>query len=422
MEVNGFGSTDVGRQRETNEDAFLIDDRLGVYAVADGMGGHAAGEEAARLAIGAVEESIREARETLGSGEPDNSVLRRAAIQAVETARTRVHDQATTVPELSGMGCTLTLLLTSGTKAVMAHVGDSRLYLCREGSTWQLSSDHTLAADMVRRGEISAEEAREHPYSNALTRALGSHGSVEPETLILDILPDDVFLLCSDGLSHYVDSPGELSTALGGDDPSRAARELVDRANERGGRDNITAVVVRVSARDQEQEASLAEDVRTGLQALRTVPSFEAARFADRLRLFNLAEIRSYAGGDVVVPGEQRMGALYIPLVGELEVVRPDGSSRRIRRGHTLGLTSLLVPRRWRSRVTARSDVRLLAIESEAFQQLTQRRPWMGVRVLSALAKELESELPRLVEHGEGSNGGSRRWWSPTRWIRSRAH
>ena len=262
-----------------------------------------------------------------------------------------MYREATTVPELAGMGCTLTLLLTSGAKAVMAHVGDTRLYLCREGSAWQLSSDHTLAADLVRRGEITAEDAREHPYSSALTKALGAQESVEPETLILDILPDDVLLLCSDGLSHYIEGPGELSTALGGDDPGAAPRELVERANQRGGRDNVTAVVVRFSAGDQEQLAPLSSDVRAGLDALRRVSAFETTRFADLLRIFGLAEVRSYEEGETVVPDRQRVHGLCIPLVGELDAARPgwqldaDSNRQGARSDESLGAGEVALPR-----------------------------------------------------------------------------
>lgn len=418
MKTTGFGSTDIGRERATNEDAFLVDDALGIYAVSDGMGGHAAGEEAARLAIEAVRQSIVEARAALGESEPDHSALRRMAADAMRAACARVHGQATTVPELSGMGCTLTLLLTAGARAVMAHVGDTRLYLCREGSTWQLSSDHTLAADLVRRGEITPDDASEHPYSGALTRALGSQESVVPETLMLDIFPDDVFLLCSDGLSHYVDSPGDLSAALGSDDLNQTPHDLIARANDGGGRDNITAIVVQVVADAEEQEAALADDTRAGLRALRKVSIFDDVRFADLLRIFRLAEVRTLAVGEEVTPDRDRIDALYIPLVGEIDVVFPDGDAKRVRPGEALGTTSLLAPRAWPARASARSDVRLLVIEREALQQLARRRPWTGVRVLSALGAELESELSDLAPYGIGRPQGRWPWWHPGRWLR----
>ncbi|MFT5153578.1 MAG: serine/threonine protein phosphatase PrpC [Planctomycetota bacterium] len=421
MKARGFGSTDVGRERESNEDAFLLDDDLGIYAVSDGMGGHAAGEEAARLAIEAVRESITIAGQRIESRDLDHSVLRRLATDAMRAAGARVYERATTVPELSGMGCTLTLLLTSGSRAVMGHVGDTRLYLHREGSTWQLSSDHTLAADLVRRGEITEGDAKEHPYANALTRALGSQESVDPETLMLDVLPDDVFLLCSDGLSQYLDGPAELSTSLGSDDLSSVPGELVAKANEKGGRDNITAVVVRVVPGDQEQDAVLSRDVRIGLKALRQVPVLGATRFADLLRMFNLAEVQTHERGAIIAGAQDRMHALYIPLVGELDIFRSDGSSFRIQRGQAIGLTSLLVPRRWNVRVEAHSEARLLSIDGRAFRELARRRPWMGVRIFSALAEELERELPDLVKYGESPSGNTTPWWSPGRWFRGSA-
>ncbi len=417
MRSIGHGLSDVGREREINEDSFLVDDRHGVYAVSDGLGGHSAGEEAARLAIGAVHEAVRVGRGAIGDTE-DLEPLRRLASDAMKAACAQVYAEAVAKPELAGMGCTLTLLLTSGSKAAMAHVGDTRLYLCREGSTWQLSSDHTLVADLVRRGEITAEDAAEHPYSSALTRALGSQASVTPEILVLDLLADDVLLVCSDGLSRYMEGPGELSSFLAGDEPLAAPRGLIERANSKGGSDNITAVVVRVVAEDRELEAALSGDVRSGLRALRKVPALGAGRFADLLRIFDCADIRTYARGATVIAQQERLHALHVPLAGELEVERSDGTQDRVQCGQTLGLTSLLVPRQWTARVTARSEVKLLRVDGGEFRRLARRRPWLGIRVFEALAQELAAELPEAA-CAEGHARPLGAWWSPARWLRA---
>lgn len=418
MKTIGFGLSDTGREREVNEDAFLVDERLGLFVVSDGLGGHAAGEEASRRAVEGVRRIVREGLAEVEPDAIDHPLLRRVVVEAVKTACAEIYAAASTTSELSGMASTITLLLVAGSRACMAHVGDTRLYLCREGSAWQLSSDHTMAADLVRRGEITVDEAREHRYSNVLTRVLGAQESVEPETLILDILPDDTFLLCSDGLSNYVEGPGEISTALGQDDLSAAPKELVDRANARGGSDNITAVVVGAVPGDDDEQALLTSDIRASLAALREIPALEGARFVDLLRLYNVGELRSFAPGETVLSEADWLSSLYVVIEGELELRSPAIRTRELGPGEHLGSTSLLVARQILGRVSAASSARVLVVADQEFHRLAHRQPWLGVRLLSALASELAEELPSLCADIAASGRSPRRWWNPVSWFR----
>jgi serine/threonine protein phosphatase PrpC len=234
-------ATDTGQVRTQNEDAALIGDV--VFAVADGMGGHAAGEVASQVAVEAFGTS------TSGGVEDEEDL-----VEAVRAANQAVLDRADDEPELAGMGTTLTALAlvpapadgTGPSSLVIANVGDSRAYLFRDGDLTQLTRDHSLVEDLVQEGRLSPEEARTHPQRNILTRVLGNDPDIEPDVFRADPVRGDRYLLCSDGLSNEVDDERAAAVLRRLADPDDAARELVRLANENGGRDNITVVVVDV--------------------------------------------------------------------------------------------------------------------------------------------------------------------------------
>jgi serine/threonine protein phosphatase PrpC len=228
--------TDPGRVRRTNEDNLFADEALGLFIVADGMGGHAGGEVASRLAIATISELMK-ARLTEGDAE---SLIR----SAIEQANALIHAQAEADPTLHGMGTTLVLALCRGDAIHLAHLGDSRAYLIHNGSIQRLTEDHSLVAQMVRSGQLTAEEAPRFHLRNVVTRSLGNQKLIEPDLAVVEWNAGDFLLLCSDGLTNMVDE-SELRSLIagGGADLERSCREAVDRANQNGGRDNITAVL-----------------------------------------------------------------------------------------------------------------------------------------------------------------------------------
>lgn len=245
MNVRAFGLSDVGRRREGNEDEFRFDPALGFFAVADGMGGHAAGEVAARLAVETMLEAVR--KRTHDGAAPDPLVASTALREAVDEANRRICDSIATHEEQRGMGTTIAAVLATGDRAVVAHVGDSRVYLLREGRLLRLTSDHSWVNEQVKLGLLSDDAAQRHPMRNIVTRALGSRSDVDVEIALESIRRGDVLLLCSDGLNTML-SDDEIRDLLGAhhDDPEAAARTLVAAANARGGDDNVTVIVVRV--------------------------------------------------------------------------------------------------------------------------------------------------------------------------------
>jgi PPM family protein phosphatase len=250
INVQSLALTDVGNQRENNEDRFLIDSSLGLYAVCDGMGGHAAGEIASEKAIEFAAEYVRARRSVLESASrsPDGYFhVVRLARDALRAASERVHRLAESDNRYAGMGTTMTMLLIAGDRGIMAHVGDSRLYLLRDTNVYLLSTDHTLANELVRIGIMSEEEAETNGFDHVLTRSVGQQRELDVESLVFDLRPNDTFLLCSDGLSQYFTSADEIGNVLRQVGFEEAPGEFVKLAKVRGGSDNITAVVLRAA-------------------------------------------------------------------------------------------------------------------------------------------------------------------------------
>lgn len=247
MRTVSVGLTDVGRRRPHNEDSYLRDDELGLYIVADGVGGNAKGEVASAESVDLVHSWVRRWRSTLEAHaneptEEHTNVVRRLLESAVQSACYMVFGMGQLDPRQKGMSSTLSSLLVSGGIGFIAQVGDSRVYLARKGRVVQLTEDHTLVNFRLKLGLITPEEAASAPGKNVITRAVGHQDYVEVDTLDLAAEPGDRFLLCSDGLHGYLQD-GELDRLLEGGREEVAAR-LVDLANDRGGRDNTTVVVV----------------------------------------------------------------------------------------------------------------------------------------------------------------------------------
>jgi len=248
MKIRSRGQSDVGRKRERNEDAFLVDESLGLFVVADGMGGHAGGDVASRLAVETLAGALRAAR-----AEPDGPFDVRVPLpesplpdllrRGVEASCAAIYRRAQEDPDLAGMGTTVTALLLRGTDAFFAHVGDSRAYLIRGELVQQISEDHSFVNEQVKAGVITAEEARFSRYKNIITRSVGFESEVLVDLMGLVAEPGDFFLLCSDGLANLVEDE-EIGDALRSLPLEEVPQALIDLANERGGDDNITVVAV----------------------------------------------------------------------------------------------------------------------------------------------------------------------------------
>jgi PPM family protein phosphatase len=251
MKVVSAGLTDVGRKRNHNEDSFLIDDELQLYVVADGMGGHAGGGTASRIAVETIDKELRRSRESRDnpfatSPNLQDSLLPDALRTAVERACLAIFTTAQEDPRLSGMGTTVISLVVRDNHAFFAHVGDSRAYLVRGPLIQQVSEDHSLVNEQIKAGMITPEEAKHSRYKNIITRSVGFEEEVQVDVMGVVAEPGDVFLLCSDGLANMVEDRELHEVVQATPEIAQVPQRLIDLANERGGDDNITAIVVQM--------------------------------------------------------------------------------------------------------------------------------------------------------------------------------
>jgi PPM family protein phosphatase len=237
--------TDVGMIRSGNEDNFSVAARgdHGLFIVADGMGGHAAGEVASEMAVQTIEQELESLR-TMDSTTGDK------LSNALRKANRNIHERTMTEVDKQGMGTTASVLLIWDSKYLIGQVGDSRVYLLRDGALTQLTKDHSYVQEQVDAGFLTPEQARYHPYSNVITRCVGASPDVEPDIYRGEVSVGDLFLVASDGLTSMVDDRRLQMLLMSRAEPERKVLALISEANGRGGLDNITAIVVQIAADD----------------------------------------------------------------------------------------------------------------------------------------------------------------------------
>jgi serine/threonine protein phosphatase PrpC len=394
MEIQFWAATDVGRVREHNEDNFLVDKRLNLFVVCDGMGGHSAGEVASAVAVRAIREVVANNREILERCQVDsaNPRLRKDFLKlleyAVQEACTRIFDMAQQNAERRGMGTTCSMLAILGRRFFIGHVGDSRIYLCRNGQVHQLTEDHTLVNEMIRRGRVKDPKVVASKYKNAITRAVGVYESVEVDTLDFDALPGDRFLVCSDGLSGYFEEVEGLTRFLAPKDPTRPAtqeelkritHELVEHANGRGGKDNITAVLVALS---EDAESPETEDARLTMETIRTIPLFHYLTYKELARVVNVTQRRDAQEGERVIAEGEDGEELYVIMRGDFVVERAGREVARLGAGGHFGEMALIDDGPRSATVVCAEDGVLLTIHRKDFYDLLREDPTLAVKLL----------------------------------------
>ncbi len=254
LKILSFGLTDVGMRRDHNEDSYLVDDDAHLYVVADGMGGHLGGEMASMLAVSTIQQSVVDERKHVVNGQAYKGPIEQHPAlmmlpKAVKRACAAIFRKAQEVPELQGMGTTVTGVAFIDRYAFFGHVGDSRAYLIRDGRIEQLSEDHSLVNEQLKAGLITAEQARSSRLKHIITRSVGFEEDVAVDTMVVPAQEGDVYVLCSDGLANLIANPEILQVSQ--DNFLRdIPRMLIRLANERGGDDNITVILVYVNGEE----------------------------------------------------------------------------------------------------------------------------------------------------------------------------
>jgi serine/threonine protein phosphatase PrpC/CRP-like cAMP-binding protein len=386
-------ATDPGRTRAQNEDNFLVDPSLGLAVVCDGMGGHAAGGLASAIAVQAFRDAIVAAKEMLRDYvDCENAPVEvtkhevSSLLQLAANAASRaVHQAASHDPQKRGMGTTLVAVLVLNNHAFIVHVGDSRAYISRQGELEQLTRDHNVYNELIRRRKLPAASTAEVAPKNALTRAVGVYEHCEAEALVIDLAEGDRILLCSDGLYRYFDgaegSTEELRIGLFGDDGQQVVDDLVQRANELGGKDNITAVAVtlgRVGDYDSRVLVSLSAKRR----ALAQSPLFALLDERELLRVLSLTEVQSFYPGGVIIEQDTLGSEMYVVLSGSVAVYRAEARVAELKAGEHFGEMALLrnQPRSAHARAVTLTE--LLVIPRAAFFSLLRSEPELGMKLL----------------------------------------
>ena len=412
MELSFWAATDVGRKREVNEDYFLVDKKLSLFIVADGMGGHASGEVASHLAVHEFRNTVEAGRDVVDRFVRDATSVRPQEIltlmeHAVQTAGQTIYTRGQQEPEKRGMGTTTSALLIAGDRGFIAHVGDSRVYMVRGGQVVQLTEDHSLINELIRRGRITKENLDDSPYKaykNAVTRAVGVYETVQGDTLDFEILPGDSFLLCSDGLHAYL-TEQQILDFLKTDDLEHLPQKLVDHANAGGGHDNITAVVVRVEgAGAGTQLAERSEELARKVEVLRRMPLFRHLIYKEILRVLNVTTVREFAPGEQVIkegtPGDE----MFILLRGKLRLHKNDAFITYLEAGAHIGEMALVDRRQPRSAsATAEERSRLLGLKRRDFYEIVRKEPQLSVKLLWAFTQVLAERLRKTTADLSGA-------------------
>ena len=412
MELSFSAATDVGKKREINEDNFLVDKKLQLFVVADGMGGHASGEVASQLAVHEFRNAVEAGRDVVDRFVRDAASVRPQEIltlmeRAVQTAGHTIHERGQQEPEKRGMGTTTSALLIAGDRGFIAHVGDSRVYMLRAGQVVQLTEDHSLINELIRRGRITKENLDDSPYKaykNAVTRAVGVYETVQGDTLDFEILPGDTFLICSDGLHAYL-TEQQILDFLKSEDLEHVPQKLVDHANAGGGHDNITALVVRVEGAGVGAPlADRAEELARKVEVLRRMPLFRHLIYKEILRVLNVTTVREFAPGEEIIregtPGDE----MFILLRGKIRLHKNDAFITHLAPGAHIGEMALVDRRQPRSAsATAEERSRMLGLKRRDFYEIIRKEPQLSVKLLWAFTQVLAERLRKTTAELSGA-------------------
>jgi len=389
-EIKFAALTDVGRVRDQNEDNFLVDKKLGLFIVCDGMGGHAAGEIASALAVRTLHEEIKKqsdlivdyAAQAVGAAKVTKRDILNMLEFAVNRASQRVHVEAVKDSKKRGMGTTLVCLLVIGTQAFIIYVGDSRIYMLRGGLLEQLTEDHTVYNELIKRKKMPREQVEQLAQKNAITRAVGVYEHVEPDTLVLDLTVGDRFLLCSDGLCGYFEEDLEgLGRRLGDPDADAACKSLVDASNERGGKDNITSVIVTVGDVTSRDEIR-AKQLQLKREILGRMPLFRPLNDREILRVLQVTDVCDYKNGETIISEGDKGEELFIVLSGHATVMRNGAELATLNAGDHFGEMALVRSQPRSATVRSSGNSELMVIRRSEFFEILRKEHQLAVKLL----------------------------------------
>jgi serine/threonine protein phosphatase PrpC/CRP-like cAMP-binding protein len=410
--VHFWAATDVGRIRDHNEDNFLVDKALNLFVVADGMGGHAAGEVASAIAVNTMRDEVVKNKDLIDAYREGSQIASARDItnlleHAVQKACAEIYETAQRNPEKRGMGTTLSSLLVIKNRGFIAHVGDSRIYLLRGGRVIQLTEDHSLVNELIKRGKLTQDQAEVSPYKNAVTRAVGVYESVEVDTIDFDVLPGDQFLLASDGLTGYLKNEDIVPTIdKAGGDVKAVPKAFIDYANERGGKDNITNIVVKL-ADPKGEGKNLQKEINLKIETIRNMPIFKYLTYKELVKIMNITQVVEIEEGQQIIKDGDTGEELFIILNGTVDVHKGDTQIVTLKDGDHFGEMALIDKAPRSADVTASSDGKLLKITRNHFFEIIRKESvlaskllWSFLQVLSDRLRKSNQDAAALKDDG----------------------
>jgi serine/threonine protein phosphatase PrpC len=405
MDLTFWAATNVGRKRTQNEDNYLIDQKLSLFVVADGMGGHASGEVASQIAVAEIRSAVDNRRDIIDAyarhetGITTHDVLG-VLEHAVQTAGLAIFDRGHKETDKRGMGTTVSLFLLIGERGFIAHVGDSRVYMVRDGRAEQLTEDHSLINELIRHGKVTRETLAKSPYAslkNAVTRAVGVYETVQVDTMDLEVLPGDQFLLCSDGLHAYLDDK-EIARQLADDNITAIPDHLVEIANKGGGHDNITALVVRVQKETTPTADARTQELNRKVEVLKQMPLFRHLTYKEILRVLALTEVKNFSPGEELITEDEPGSELFIILSGRVRLHKEGALVTFVGQGAHLGEMALIDNGPRSVSATVEEPSRALVLRRRDFNDLIRNFPRLSVKLLWSFVQVLGQRLRKTNE------------------------
>ncbi|MBL6989593.1 MAG: cyclic nucleotide-binding domain-containing protein [Bacteriovoracaceae bacterium] len=393
MQFHSYGSTDPGKKRDHNEDNFYINEEVGLHILCDGMGGHQAGEVASAMAIKGVSEIVTENKDIIERYESDPSLDNRDKVfnllrnSIIKTSR-NIFNDAKANPDRTGMGTTLDLVLMTQNNAILAHVGDSRIFLKREDIVHQMSEDHSVYYHLVKQG-VSKEEAKKHPQAQALIQGVGSQEYVEVDVLHIELLPNDTFLMCSDGLSDYTDEQ-KINQLMNDNDLQEVPKKCIEFANDAGGKDNITTIVVQATT---ESEQKKLKNIDAKVKALQSMPLFAELEYNELIKVLNNMVYKTYQDQDVIIQEGDQGEELFIIVTGNVDITKQGCHIGSFSNGDYIGEMSLIDGEPRSASVISKGVSNLLSISKDKFSAMLQVESHVAIKLMWCFLKRLNSTL-----------------------------
>lgn len=393
MIFKSTGKTHIGKVRLRNEDNLLIDDRLGLFIVCDGMGGHQRGDVASKITLIEIKNFLIKNKFILEGFYDEKPTFDKTDVinllkSAIEYANESIYLQGDINSELKGMGATLSVLLILKDRAFIGHVGDTRIYLLRKNEFHLLTEDHSLFSEFVRQGKVPSSSLQKFPFKNVVTKAVGVHPSIEPYTLTLNIFPDDKFLISSDGLHGYFEDD-ELKNFLNEKDINLLVDTLIEKANEAGGDDNITAIVVDIlEGGNIENECG-----KIQLQAINSLPLFASLSYTEKLLLLDMCEFFSLNEKEYLFKKGESADKIYILLSGKVKIFREDMEIVTFEPFCHFGEMSLIEGGVRLASAMAIEKSEFLTLNRRKFLTIINQSPHLAVKLLWNLTNILTSRL-----------------------------